>query len=152
MDFEGFSGYEFDGDGRPDSALVQTVYGEALVQMPTESGTRYTGAKVGKIYTHNIETFIPELSAYMSSNLELGTRKKFIVIWKALTGRTFTFGYETGASLTYTSQTADNMGSTVTLSARSKYPLFEVKDGATIAVPKAVFDIDFNLWASCEII
>lgn len=152
LDFEGFGGLQFDGDGLEDTALVEKVFGLNPVALPVASTTKYTSSKSGKVYAHTLETFIPELSAQLSASLDLATRRKFVVIFTTAGGRRFLFGYENGATLSYTNQTADALGSMLTLTAASVYPLFEILDRAIIGEPRAVFDVDFDFGAFCELV
>lgn len=150
LDFEDFGGFQFVGDGLEDTAQVDKIFGGDPIALPVSNGTKYTSARSNKIYTHTLETFIPKLSAQLNASLDLATRRKFVVMFTTGDGGRFVFGYENGASLTYTSQTADASGSMVSLSAASIYPLFELSDNALVGVPLVTFDIDFNYAAFCE--
>lgn len=151
MDLEDFSGFQFFGDGLEDSALVEKIFGGAPVAVPTSSATKYSSAKNGKLYTHTLESFIPELSAQLSASLDLAGHRKFIVIFTTAMGKRFAFGYGNGASLSYTNQSAEALGSLVTLSAVSTFPIFELTAEAVIGTPRAMFDVDFDFGAFCEI-
>lgn len=151
MDVEDFGGFQFENDGLESSALVEKVFGSGAIALPVSLATKYTSSKSGKIYTHVLETFVPELSAQLSASLDLATRRKFVVIFTTASGRRFAFGYEKGATLNYTNQTAEALGSLVTLTALSVYPLFEILDAAIIGEPRAVFDVDFDFGAYCEV-
>lgn len=151
MDFDDFGGFQFQGDGLEDTALVEKVFGSNAIGVPAGTSTKYTSTLAGKIYAHSLESFIPDLSAQLSASLDLAKRHKFVVIFTANNGRRFAFGYETGATLGYTNQTADALGSVLTLSAASIYPLFEILGTAEIGEPRAIFDVDFDFGAYCEV-
>lgn len=149
MDSEDFGGFEFQGDARPEVALVTKIYGEPVIAtLPKGRSTNYTLSKQGNVYTHTVETFAPSLSAEIMSALDLASKRQYIVLFAA-GGKEFTFGMEAGASLTFRGQTADGLGCAITLAAKSKYPLFEVQAGAEIGAAHIDFNIDFALGAYC---
>lgn len=76
-------------------------------------------------YVHVLESFTGTLEAEVIQSLHLGTKRRYVVVFVGNNGKWFTFGYEAGASLSYTNQTAEGFGSMVTLTAPSEFPLFE---------------------------
>lgn len=150
IDFEDFGGIEFDGDKLESSALVAKVYGGLPIGIPVAQSTRYTSAQTGRVYAHTLETFVPQLSAQLIASMDLATRRRFVVMFTAASGRRFLFGYESGATFKYAGQTAEAIGAMVTLTAASAYPLFEVSPLAEIGAARAMFDISFDFGAFCE--
>lgn len=149
VDFDDFGAFEFDDDGLEDTALVTNIYGLTPIGLPVSLATRYTSSKAGKVYTHTLETFIPALSAQLIASLNLATRRRFVVIFTAGNGSRFVFGYENGATLTYTAQTAEALGAMVTLTALSAHPLFELSPTAKTGAARVTFDVDFDFGAYC---
>lgn len=128
LDFDDFGGFKFDGDGLYDSCYVSEVLqrgDSSYVDIAAPDSAKYTSTLNNGTYTHTVETFIGDLSASLSSSLHLATKKRYIVLFRTKAGRYFVFGYEAGATVTYVNQTADGLGSLVTISANSIYPLFE---------------------------
>lgn len=151
IDLDDFDGFQFEADGLEDTALVELVFASDIVALPVSTGTKYSSTRSGRVYAHTLETFVPRLSGQMSAALDLATRRRFVVLFTTNNGQRFAFGYENGATLSYTNQTADAVGSIITLTAASIYPLFELLDGATSGGPRPIFDVDFTVGASCEI-
>lgn len=76
-------------------------------------------------YVHTLESFTATLEAEVIQSLHLGTKRRYVVVFLGNNGRYYVFGYEAGASLSYTNQTAEGFGSMVVLTAPSEFPLFE---------------------------
>lgn len=128
LDFDDFGGFKFDGDGLYDSCYVSEIlqHGDSsYVDIATPDSAKYTSTLNNGTYAHTIETFIGDLSASLASSLHLAIKKRYIVLFRTKARRYFVFGYEAGATVTYVNQTADGLGSLVTISANSIYPLFE---------------------------
>lgn len=154
LDFEDFKGYQFDGDGLYRLCLVTAVLrvGDFKELEAPDVAAKYASTLSNGIYAHTLETFIHDLSASTLSNLHLAAKRRHVPVFKGKNGKYYTFGYEAGASLGYTNQTAEVMGSLVTITCASIYPLFEMTAEALIAINIISFDPDFNAGAYCEII
>ena len=153
LDFEDFGGFAFDGDDLYNSALVTAIYrGGDWVELDSPAlVARYTSTRNNGVYAHQLETFVSDLSADLLAQLHLATKRRQLVVFKTYSGRHFTFGYEEGAALTYQSQTADNIGAIVTLTAASVYPLFEVTaDAVTGGFWRATWRPDFETYYVCN--
>lgn len=148
IDFDEFDGFEFDG-GTPESCRVTQVQSAGSpVEVNTQGAfTKYNaGANA-----HTVETFVPELSADMQRNIYLASKRRYVVLFRTLAGRWHAYGYEAGASVTFTNQTGEAIGSVLTISAQSEYPLFEVTDqAAAMVLPKVFWRLDFNNLNYCE--
>lgn len=131
LDFDDFNGFQFDGDDLYRNCLVSAIYkGGDYADLEVTETAKYTSTLQNGLYSHVLETFIPALTADTLANLHLGTKRRQLVLFKTNAGKYFTFGYEAGADLIYTNQTAEATGSLVTISANSIYPAFEVKESA----------------------
>lgn len=141
LDFADFNGFKFDGGELYSNCLVTAVLrsGE-LVEVDSPETAKYTSSLQAGIYTHTLETFIGDLSAEMEATLHLATKRRYIVLFRTKNGRYHTFAYEAGATVTYANQTAEGVGSLVTITANSIYPLFEIAD---ISVEWADY---INIW------
>lgn len=127
LDFEDLDRLRFNGDDLYSNCLVTGVLKSGMfAEVNVTDTAKYSSSLQNGIYTHTIETFISELSAYMSANLHLATKRRYVVFFRTNTGRYFCFGYDAGASVTYANQTTEGTGSLMTLTTNSIYPLFEV--------------------------
>ena len=128
LDFDDFGGFKFDFDGLYDSCYVSEVLqrgDSSYVDIAAPDSAKYSSTLNNGTCTHTVETFIGDLSASLASSLHLATKRRYIVLFRTKAGRYFVFGYEAGATVTYVNQTAEAVGSLVTISANSIYPLFE---------------------------
>lgn len=152
LDFEDLNGLRFENDALYDTCLIAAVLRSGdFIEIDAPTSAKYSSTLQNGIYTHVIETFIGELSAEMSRNLHLATRRRHFIIFRSRAGRFFSFGNDAGATLTYANQTADGTGALVTITASSTYPLFEVHEGASNAATYiSEFVPDFTNGAYCE--
>jgi len=128
LDYGYFKLFRFEGDGLYDNCIITAIKRtDDFIEIASPETANYTSTLQNGIYNHTLETFIADLSGESISNLHLATKKRFIPIYKTHSGRYFCFGYEAGASFIYAAQTSEGLGSMVTMSASSVYPLFEVQ-------------------------
>lgn len=149
MDVDDFVGLRFKDDGLEDSALVEKIYGRNPIAVPVSTSSRYAVSKTGRIYSHQIDTYISGMSATLIASLELAARRDYAVIFTAKSGARFFFGYDAGAKISYNATSSDGLGPSVIIAARSKYPIFELMPSTIVGSPRATFDVDFNLGAYC---
>lgn len=155
LDFEDLNGLRFLRGGLYDSCMVTAVMraGDWIEIDAPGTVAKYTSALQKGIYTHTLGTFVGDLSADLAATLHLASKKRLVTFFRAKSGRCFCFGYEAGGVLTYTNQTADSIGSMVTITASSVYPLFEVSPAAFTESKHSVeFVPDFDRGAFCEIL
>lgn len=101
--------------------------------------------------SHMITSFIPSLAADIVAQLQLGTKRRQVVLFLTNAGKYHAFGSDAGAVLGYQLQTADGAGSLVSLVAASRFPLYEVTpEGANRFVQPVAFRADFENGAYCE--
>lgn len=152
LDLEDFEGFKFEGDQLYDVCKVVGVSMRGnWVDVETPETAKYSSTLSGGIYTHTVETFIGELSAEISATLHLATKRRSVVLFRTNSGRYFVFGSDAGATLSYTSQTAEAAGSLITISAASKLPIFEVlPDALATGFYNIQFKPDFVTGAYCE--
>ena len=126
LDFNEFGGFKFDGDGLYDTCLVTAMpWANSFIEVDSPDTAKYTSSLQNGIYTHTLETFIGDLSADLEAKLHLATNRRYVALFRTKAGRLFAFAYEAGATITYTNQTTGGIGSLVTITATSIYPLFE---------------------------
>lgn len=152
LDFEDFAGLQFDSDDIYTNCLVTSIVRTGdFAEIAAGTSTQYRGPYANGIYTHTLETYIPSLSATMSSALHLATKRRLFIVFTDNGGRHFCFGREAGATLTYTGQTAEGLGYMVSITCVSKYPLFEVLTSALQEGPQPfTVSPDFGDSAYCE--
>lgn len=127
IDFADFQGFGFLDDNLYDVCIVDQINASGTLKtLPAGDGSKYTGDSKSGLFTHSLETWAPGLSGANLSTLTLATKRRQVVLFKTVAGRWYTFGYEAGAAVNYTNQTADQVGSLITINAASIYPLFEV--------------------------
>lgn len=127
LDFDDFGGFTFTGDGPSTTGFITGMRRDGkLIDVNAPETAKYSSSSQKGVYTHTVETFIPDLTGDMLAALDLATRRRYLVIFRAKNMRYFTFGREAGATLTYVNQTEGGLGSLVTLTAQSVHPLFEI--------------------------
>lgn len=153
LDFEDFEGYKFEGDDLYGNCKVIAILrGGEFAEVSAPDSAKYGSTISGNIYSHVLETFIPSLTAAILANLHLATKRRFVVVFRSKMGAYYTFGYEAGAAFTYTTQTPESLGATVTLTAASVYPLFEAGAEALLTGLTGEYKPDFVNGAYCAII
>lgn len=133
LDYDDFVGFKFDGDDLYSNCKVTAILRSGdFVPVDAPETAKYTSPLQNGVYTHTLETFIGDLSAELEATLRLATKRRYIVLFRAKNGRYFAFGYDAGATVSYADQTAEGIGSLVTITATSMYPIFEVAEDATV--------------------
>lgn len=132
IDFADFQGFGFLDDNLYDVCIVDQINASGTLKtLPAGDGSKYTGDSKSGLYSHTLDTFAPGLTGFNLATLNLATKRRQVVLFKTRAGRWYTFGYEAGATVNYTNQTADALGNLITITALSIYPLFEVLPEAT---------------------
>lgn len=155
LDFEDFKGYKFEGDNLYANCRVIAILRTGdLAEIATAESTKYGSTISANIYSHVLETFVPNLTAGILANAHLGTKRRYVVVFRSKMGRYYTFGYEAGAVFTYTAQTPESLGALVTLTAASVYPLFET-DAAALELNNSytgefIPDLDDNTYCKTD--
>lgn len=127
LDLDDLKGLRFTEDGLYNSCLVTDILrSDDFIDIYTSDLAKYSSTLENGVYTHLIETFINQLSSEIISTLHLATKRRYLMLFKTKAERYFCFGYETGATISYSNQTTDGSGSLVNISASSTHPLFEV--------------------------
>lgn len=151
LDWEDFRGFAFKDSELYANCLVTGISRVgAFTSLPADNA-KYSSTQNGKLETHTLETFVSTLTAESISNLNLAKKRRYVPVFMLRNGRYYTYGYEAGAAVGYVNQSADGIGSVVTVSAPSIYPLFEVTPEALAAYYSAEFIPDFDSGAFCEI-
>jgi len=154
LDYDDFAGFKFAGEGQYADCLVSHIIrtGAFVKVAAPDLIAKYTETLASGIYTHSLESFIDEISSETIASLHLASKRRQVPFFKTNAGRWFTFGYEAGAVVTYTNQTADAIGSVLSVSTTSIYPVFEIEESAMtegMQVP-VLWDVDFENNTYCE--
>lgn len=127
LDFDHFEGFTFADDGPSTTGLITGMRRDGkLIDVSAPETAKYSSSMQKGVYTHTVETFVPDLTGDMLASLHLATRRRYLVFFRAKNMRYFVFGWEAGATFAYTNQTSGGLGSLVTIAAQSIHPLFEI--------------------------
>lgn len=151
LDWEDFRGFAFLNGDLYTSCMVTGIMRVSAFTQLASVNAKYSSTQSGNINTHTIETFVSILSADSISNLNLAKRRRYVPVFSLNNGKYYTYGYEAGAAVTYNNQTAEAIGSLITVTASSVYPLFEVDPAALTTYYGVEFMPDFINGVFCEI-
>lgn len=152
LDWEDFRAFAFFNSDLYANCKVIGINRVASFTSLPAANAKYSSSQSGKLEIHTLETFVSELSAESLANLTLAKKRRYVPVFQLNNGKYYTYGYEAGASVSYTNQSSDAIGSMVAISAASIYPLFEVTAEALTSYYGAEFVPDFINGAFCEII
>lgn len=152
LDFDDFAGFEFAGSDLYSNCLVTAIRRSGdFVELACPDTAKYSSALQSGLYGHTLETSVGDISAETLAALHLATDRRYLAILHTVSDRHFAFAYDAGATVAYTNQTADGIGSLVTIAAASVYPLFEVTAAAlTDETQNGEFTPDFTNGTYCE--
>lgn len=143
LDFEDFVGLGFRGEETYACGRVENIQrGGEFTSLESTDTAKYTSTLQKGVYTHTLESFIGDLSADILSELHLATKRRYVVLFRSKSGRHFIFGYGSGATVNYSSQTSDGFGALVTITSKSRYPLFETS--SRVLIPWILEDGKWN--------
>lgn len=156
LDYDDFLGFGFAGGALYDSCLVTEIHRAGVFAEVQADAAKYSGPistpSTAGIVTHTLDTFIESMEASYIAALHLAAKHRYIVLFTGMNGRNYVFGYEAGAVPTYSAQTDGATGFTITFSAPSIYPLFEVTDAAINQNISTIKWLpDFIYGAYCEV-
>lgn len=144
LDIEDFISYTFRGD-----ALFSACYAEEIkaisnyIELDTVSESNFRETYENGIYKQQLTTYIRSLEATKLSNLLKIASGRYLVTFKSVRGRAFSFGSDGGAVLNFTQQTGQTgeaSGYSISLTKNSLYPLFEVSIDEVNKSPRWILD------------
>lgn len=147
LDTDDFVGFRFEDDDLYNACIVEEVIRTGdFVSIPVSSSAKYSSTEQANVYSHSMETFLEGLSGAVMRKLFLASkRRRYIVFFQTKDGKYFTFGYDSGASVTFSAQTAEAVGTMLTIGGASSYPLFEVTTEAmTVDAPVVLTRVVYN--------
>lgn len=148
LDIRNFISYAFKDDKLFDQCFVEAIKiaVPGYIHLDTVEESNFNETKSDGIYTQQLSTFVRTLSHAKTSELLSADSCKYLVIYRDFNGRTFTFGSDDGASLTFTQQSGQSgeaAGYTITIDKKSIYPLFEIDIDGTQHITR-IFNETFN--------
>lgn len=146
IDFEDFRGYVLN------DFLVESVgyVGTAAVLDTSDPLAQYTGSVAGKLYTHEIELTLQGIKGETLDKLHTASRRPQVVVFNTAEGRSFTFGSQAGATVTYSPVTEGGAAIQVAIRATEHVQLYEVIAPSDQSLPFTYIPV-FDDFASCEI-
>lgn len=141
LDYDDFAGVRFRDGEKYSNCFVSVVLrkGEFVKLEATDNAKYYSSLQNG-VHSHTIETFVCDLSSDVQAQLQLASKRRYLVMFKIRSGKWFIFGFEAGASVVFNNQTSEGIGTAVRVSTESMYPLFES------AGPEAKWEC-FSVWS-----
>lgn len=130
LDIRDFVSYTFREDKLYTECYVENIRaGATYKEISTVDESNFTETQDNGIFKQELTTFVRSLEAEKLSSLLIASNNKYLVTFKTAQGRAFSFGSDSGASLSFsqtTGQTGEVSGYNITLAKNSIYPLFEV--------------------------
>lgn len=132
LDLEDFIGLVYEGAGAYDSCYVENILrqGEFVRLDLRDNPGQYTGTLAQGVYTHRLETFIPEVSGDLIASLHLAIKRPQVAVFRLANGKLFVCGQDGGLKVNYSLQTAEGAGAAVAFNNLSQFPLYEVSPQA----------------------
>lgn len=143
LDTNDFVSLEFKEDGLYSNNLITKIRRKGgFVEIESPITAKYTLTRQNGRYTHTLETFLEDLSYTNLADQDLASKaRKYVVLFRTNVGKWFLFGYDPGASFSFSSQTEESTGSLIKLAESSEFPLFGVDANAlTDLKPLATYE------------
>lgn len=148
LDIRDFLKYRFKDDANYNVCFVESIQtaNDKFIHIETTSESRFSETNESGIYKQSLNTFIRSLDAEKTASLLLANTNKYIVVFRGFQGKTFCFGSDGGASVSFTQQTGKNgeiEGYSIEITKQSIYPLFETNLNNTEQITR-IFNYPFN--------
>lgn len=156
LDIRDFISYKFSDD-----SLFNVCYADNIIKyedsrfivLSEVSESNYTESGNAGLYTQQLTTFVGTIEAEKTSDLLLASVNKYLIVFRNLQGKYYTFGQDGGASVSFTQitgQVGETAGYQVTITKDSVYPLFELNPDALISEYSIGYIPDFEENYYCE--
>lgn len=148
LDIRDFISYRFSEDRLYNECLVEQIKiaSPGYLELDITDTSNFSENKENDIYTQTLTTFIRSLDHVKTSGLLLAGSNKYLIIFRTNEGKTFCFGSDGGASVTFTQQSGqsgESSGYSLTIEKSSVYPLFEIDIDNTQHITR-IFNDTFN--------
>lgn len=148
LDIRDFISYKFSDDRLYNECLVEEINISApnYLELDIIDTSNFSESKDNDIYRQSLTTFIRSLNAEKTASLLLASSNKYLIIFRTTEGKTFCFGSDGGASISFTQlsgQLGESSGYSVSIEKSSIYPLFEIDIDNTQYIYR-IFNNKFN--------
>jgi hypothetical protein len=131
LDIGDFIGYQFRDDMLYDTCFVEKikVASPEYLELSSVGESNFVETQESGTYKQTLTTFVRVLEADKTANLALTASNKYLIIFRTSGGKTFCFGSDNGAAVSFTQQTGqsgETDGYSITITKNSIYPLFEI--------------------------
>lgn len=130
LNIDDFKAYQFRDDSLYNSGYVDEVYkSNPFIELGRVDETNLKETIGNGIYKQELNTFVRTMSEETLNWLQYAMLGRYLVIFRTMHDRFFTFGSDGGAKLSYSAQTGqigDVNGTAIKLEKSSIYPMFEV--------------------------
>lgn len=130
LNIDDFTAYLFRDDSLYNSGYVEDVYRSApFFDLGCVNEASLKESFGNAIYKQELNTFVRTLNEDTLSWFQHAMYGRYLVIFRTMNDRYFTFGSDGGAKLSYsgqTGQTGETSGIAIKLEKNSIYPMFEV--------------------------
>ncbi|PXV69243.1 hypothetical protein CLV62_101512 [Dysgonomonas alginatilytica] len=134
LNIDDFIAYQFRDDSLYNSGYVDAVYKSApFFDLGCVDETNLKETFGNGVYKQELSTFVHTLNEDTLNWVQHAMHGKYLIIFRTISDRYFTFGSDGGAKLSYsgqTGQTGEINGVTIKLEKNSIYPIFEVHSNA----------------------
>lgn len=130
LNIDDFISYKFKDDSLYNSNYVDAIHKKNIFFELEANMKEFVG---NGIYKQEINTFIRTLSNDLVTWLRYAVHGRYIVVFRTMNNKHFTFGSDGGAKLSYsgqTGQTGESNGISIKLEKNSIYPIFEINANA----------------------
>ncbi|NDV69279.1 ribosome-inactivating family protein [Dysgonomonas sp. 25] len=130
LDIRDFVSYRFRDDGLYNSCYVEKINSRNdFIQLGAVDESYFTETQSNGLYRQELWTYVRTVEGTKSADLLAASLHNYLVVFRNTQGRTYCFGSDGGASLTFGQQSGkvgEVTGYQITLNKESAFPLFEL--------------------------
>lgn len=132
LDIDDFISYTFINDTLYNTCYVDNISKKEkakFIVLSEVSESNFTESGDSGLYKQQFSSFVGTIEAAKTANLLIASNRKYLVAFRNMQGKVYTFGQDGGASVTFTQitgQIGETAGYQVTITKESVYPLFEL--------------------------
>ena len=132
LDIRDFESYRFRDDKLYTECYVESVNSsDYYINLDIVNESAFSETHSNGIYRQELTTFVRSLQGAKASDLIVAAANKYLVCFRTMQGRAFTFGSDGGATLSFEQKVGsigEAEGYVIKLSKNSLYPTFEIDD------------------------
>lgn len=131
LDIRDFIAYQFKDDKLFNQCFVEAIKMSTpdYISLDSVDESNFTETQDNGIFKQQLTTFVRSLESEKTASLLLANSNKYITILRNAQGKTFCFGSDGGASISFsqiTGKLGESSGYSITIDKNSIYPLFEI--------------------------